>query len=62
MQKIKFEEVKRMIHKSTNVESTPQMVAITKDNITYRIKNLTLEQINEIMKIWNEERTSRVIK
>lgn len=59
MQKIGFEELKEMIHKSSSVESTPQMVAITKDNIIYRIKDLTQEQVNEIMKIWDEERTNR---
>lgn len=60
MQKIGFEELKKIIYKSSNVESTPQMVAITKDNTIYRIKDLSREQVNEIMKIWNEERTRRV--
>lgn len=60
MQKIGFEELKEMIHKSSSVESTPQMVAITKDNTIYRIKDLTQEQVNEIMEIWNEERTNRI--
>ena len=60
MQKIGFEELKEMIHKSSSVESTPQMVAITKDNTIYRIKDLTQEQVNEIMGLWNEERTKRI--
>ena len=60
MQKIGFEELKKIIYESSNVESTSQMVAIIKDNTIYRIKDLTREQVNEIMKIWNEERTRRV--
>lgn len=60
MQKIGIEEIKKLIHKSSSVESTPQMVAITKDNIIYRINDLNQEQVNEIIKIWNEERTNRL--